>query len=318
MSTAYVLVEQQGGTLDPVTAELITAARNLGEVTAVVVGKTGTHQALAAELAAAGAAAIIAAESDSYDARLILPEVDALHTIAYGAPGPILVAATTEGNEIAGRLAVRLASGVLTDVVAVHADRTATQSIFGDTVTVSAVVGGGCPVYTLRPGVTEAVAAPAAGTVQVIGLPEATAKDVTVVSFTPAEVAQRPPLTQAKTVVAGGRGVGSAEGFTDLVEPLADAFGGAVGATRDAVDEKYYGPVFQIGQTGETVAPDLYIALGISGAIQHTSGMQTAKTIIAINEDEDAAIFQIADLGVVGDLFEITPKLIDEITKRKQ
>ncbi|QGU07110.1 Electron transfer flavoprotein subunit alpha [Corynebacterium occultum] len=317
MSNAYVLVEQQGGILDPVTAELITAARNLGEVTAVVVGKTGTHTTLAGELAAIGAAAVIAAESDSYDSRLILPEVDTLHTIAYNNPGPIVVAATTEGNEIAGRLAVRLASGVLSDVIAINADRTATHSIFGDTVSTTAAVGGSCPVYTLRPGATEADPIPAAGTVQVIALPEATAKDVTVTSFTPSEVAQRPALSQAKAVVAGGRGVGSVEGFTDLVEPLADLLDGAVGATRDAVDEKYYGPNFQIGQTGETVSPDLYIALGISGAIQHTSGMQTAKTIVAINEDEDAAIFQIADLGIVGDLFEITPKLIEEIKQRK-
>ena len=137
-----------------------------------------------------------------------------------------------------------------------------------------------------------------------------------VTGFTPAERGNRPDLAQAKVVVAGGRGVGSAEGFTDIVEPLADALGGAVGVTRDVVDSGYYPGQFQIGQTGVTVSPDLYIGLGVSGAIQHKSGMQTAKKIIVINNDEDAPLFEIADLGVVGDLFDIAPKLIEEIKKR--
>lgn len=318
MSTTYVLVEQQRGRLDPVTAELITAARPLGDsVTAVVVGSEGSHQPLAPELAAAGADHIIAAESGGYDSRLLLPEVDALHVLAHGNPGAIVIAATAEGNEIAGRLAVRLASGVLADCVAINADGTATQSIFGDSITVRAAVGGSCPVYTVRAGKVTPEPVPAAGTIQMMGLPAPSVKDVTVTSFSPVETAQRPPLTQAKTVVAGGRGIGSTEGFTDLVEPLADALGGAAGATRDAVDLDYYGPTLQIGQTGVSVAPDLYIGLGVSGAIQHTSGMQTSKHVIVINNDEDAPIFQIADLGVVGDLFEITPKLIEEIHKRR-
>lgn len=317
MANAYVLVEQQGGSLDPVTVELITAARNLGEVTAVVVGTPGSHTELAAELAAAGATQVVAAEAENYDSRLVLPEVDALHVLAHANPGPIVVAATTEGNEIAGRLAVRLASGLLSDVVAINADGTVTQSIFGDSITVSAAVGGACPVYTVRAGAVAPNPQPAAGQVHLIELPAPGTKDVTVTSSAPVVRGRRPDLAQAKTVVAGGRGIGSVDGFTDVVEPLADAFDGAVGATRDAVDLEYYGPSFQIGQTGATVAPDLYIGLGVSGAIQHTSGMQTAKTVIVINNDEDAPIFQIADLGVVGDLFEITPKLVEEVRKRR-
>ncbi|AGF72261.1 electron transfer flavoprotein subunit alpha/FixB family protein [Corynebacterium halotolerans] len=317
MSTVYVLVEHTGTELAPVTAELITAARPLGEVTAVVVGAPGETQALAPQLAEAGAATVVAAESDLNASRLILPQVDALSMLAAAAPGPIVISGGPTGNEIAGRLAARLASGVLIDVVGINADRTAAQSVFGDTIQVSAAVGGASPIYTLRPGVVDAVPQAAAGAVTALELPAVTAKDVTVTNFTPAVRGDRPDLTQAKIVVAGGRGVGSTEGFTEVVEKLADALGAAVGATRDAVDLEYYDASYQIGQTGVTVSPDLYIGLGISGAIQHTSGMQTAKKVVVVNNDEDAPIFQIADLGVVGDLFEVVPKLVDEINTRK-
>lgn len=309
----YVLVEHLGGTLEPVTAELITAARVFGPVTAVFVGADASS--VSADLAAMGAETIVHAASG--EDRLIIPAVDALSMLAAGAPAPILLAASATNNEIAGRLAARLASGVLCNVVGVNADRTAAMSIFGDSISVSAAVGGNSPIYTLRPGAVEAAPMPASGTVSVLALPGAGAMDVTVRSFTPAVKGDRPELTQAKVVVAGGRGVGSAEGFTELVEPLADALGGAVGATRDVVDDGFYDAAYQVGQTGVTVSPDLYIALGLSGAIQHTSGMQTSRKIIAVNTDEDAAIFKIADLGVVGDVFEIVPAVLAEIEKRK-
>jgi len=317
MSTVYVLVEHDGTDLNATTAELITAARPLGEVTAVVVGTPGTAQALAPRLAEAGAATVVAAEAADADTRLILPAVDALSMLAAADPAPILVTAGPTGNEIAGRLAARLASGVLCDVVSVNADRTAEQSVFGDTVQVSAAVGGASPIYTVRPGAVEAAPIAAAGTLTQLPLPEATAKDVRVTGFTPAERGDRPDLAQAKVVIAGGRGLGSREGFTELAEKLADALGGAVGATRDAVDLDWYDGNYQIGQTGVTVSPDLYIGLGVSGAIQHTSGMQTAKKIVVVNNDEDAPIFQIADLGVVGDVADVVPALITEIESRK-
>ncbi|QGU04380.1 electron transfer flavoprotein subunit alpha/FixB family protein [Corynebacterium comes] len=316
MSTVYVLVEHTGSGLAATTAELITAARPLGEVAAVVVGAPGVTQALAPALAEAGAATVIAAESADVPERLILPQVDALATLAATNPGPIVISAGVPGNEIAGRLAARLASGVLCDVVGINADRTAAQSIFGDQVQVSAAVGGANPIFTLRAGAVEAAPVAAAGAVATLALPAATAKDVTVTGFTPAERGSRPDLTQAKVVIAAGRGVGSREGM-ELVEQLADSLGGAVGVTRDAVDLEYYDGTYQIGQTGVTVSPDLYIGLGVSGAIQHTSGMQTAKKIIVVNNDEDAPIFQIADLGVVGDLFEVVPALINEIDQRR-
>lgn len=316
MSTVYVLVEHNGSELAATTAELITAARPLGEVAAVVVGEPGVTRALAPALAEAGAATVVAAESADVAARLILPQVDALVTLAAANPGPVLISAGPSGNEIAGRLAARLASGVLCDVVGVNADRTAAQSVFGDQVEVTAAVGGASPIYTVRPGAVEAVPVAGAGAVSELALPAATAKDVAVTGFTPAERGSRPELTQAKVVIAAGRGVGSKEGMA-LVEQLADSLGAAVGVTRDAVDLEYYDGTYQIGQTGVTVSPDLYIGLGISGAIQHTSGMQTAKKIVVVNTDEDAPIFQIADLGVVGDLFEVVPALIDEIDQRR-
>ncbi|MCK2200625.1 electron transfer flavoprotein subunit alpha/FixB family protein [Corynebacterium callunae] len=317
MSTSYVLVEQLDGRVEPATLELITAARVFGEVTAVVVGEPGSVDALVPELAAMGAATVVAATVAGAKDRLILPAVDALHILAANNPAPIVIAANARGNEIAGRLAARLASGVLCDVVGINADRTAQQSIFGDTIQVSAAVGGAAPLYTLRAGAVDGVAQAAAGTVQQLALPEASAKDVTIISFKVAAQSARPELPQAKVVIAGGRGVGSEENFRTIVEPLADILGGAVGATRDAVDLGYYPGEYQVGQTGVTVSPDLYIGLGISGAIQHISGMQTAKKVIVINNDEDAPIFQIADLGVVGDLFEIAPQLVEEINKRK-
>ena len=316
MSTVYVLVEHDGSQLTPVTAELITAARPLGEVTAVVVGAPGVTAALAPDLAAAGAATVVAAEAEDAAQRLILPQVDALHTLAATTPGPIVVVADSTGNEIAGRLAARLASGVLCDVVGINADRTATQSVFGDQIQVSAAVGGASPIYSVRPGAVEATPVAAAGTVSTLALPAATVKDVTVTGFTPAVRGSRPELSAARVVIAAGRGIGAAEDMA-LAEELADALGGAVGVTRDIVDLDYYDGAYQIGQTGVTVSPDLYIGLGVSGAIQHTSGMQTAKKIVVINNDEDAPIFQIADLGVVGDVHEVVPALIAEINARR-
>lgn len=314
----YVLVEHTGDALAPVTEELITAARALGPVSAVVVAEPGETAQLAPQLAALGAETIVAAEAaGATRERVVLPAVDALSILAATSPAPIVVAAGVSGNDIAGRLAARLASGVLCDVVAIAADGTATQSIFGDTVTVTSAVGGAAPIYTLRPGATTPAPVAAAGTLTTMELPAATVKDPQVVSFTPAAPALRPELSSAKVVVAGGRGVGSAEGFGELVEPLADALGGAVGATRDAVDSGYYGTPYQIGQTGVTVSPDLYIGLGISGAIQHKSGMQTSRKIIAINIDEDAPLFEIADLGVVGPVEEIVPEVLAEIQRRR-
>ncbi len=257
---------------------------------------------------------VVNATAADYDARLITPEVDALHALGQANPAPIIIAADRKGNEIAGRLGARLASGVLANVSAIAEDRSATLSIFGGSTEVTASAHGNCPVYTVQPGAVEPSEAPAQAQVVPMPLPAATERDVQVVGFTPAVKSARPELGTAKTVVAGGRGVGNE--FAVVVEPLADALSAAVGATRDAVDEGWYDPALQIGQTGVTVSPDLYIGLGISGAIQHTSGMQTSGTIVVVNQDQDEPFFQIADLGVVADLHEFVPALVEELKKR--
>ncbi|MDK8486603.1 electron transfer flavoprotein subunit alpha/FixB family protein [Corynebacterium pseudodiphtheriticum] len=320
MAHVYVLIEHENGQLNPVSKELIAAARPLGSVHAVVVSAPGGCEQLPAELASAGVDKIYSAEVADYEQRLVLPEVDALSTVAASNPGPIVVAAGTVGNEIVGRLGARLASGILSDVVGINADGTAQHSIFGGSVDVVAQAEGDCPLYSLRPGAVEPEANPVqgAGNLEKIVLGGAAENEARVASFTPAVKGDRPDLMQAKNVVAGGRGVGSAENFADVIEPLADSLGAAVGATRDAVDDGMYAPAHQIGQTGVTVSPKLYIGLGISGAIQHLAGMQTAEHIIVVNQDADEPFFAVADLGVVGDLHEIAPALTAELRARAQ
>ena len=320
MAHVYVLIEHENGQLNPVNKELIAAARPLGSVHAVVVSAPGGCEQLPAELASAGVDKIYSAEVADYEQRLVLPEVDALSTVAASNPGPIVVAAGTAGTDIVGRLGARLASGILSDVVGINADGTAQHSIFGGSVDVVAQAEGDCPLYSLRPGAVEPEANPVqgAGNLEKIVLGGAAENEARVASFTPAVKGDRPDLLQAKNVVAGGRGVGSAENFADVIEPLADSLGAAVGATRDAVDVGMYAPAHQIGQTGVTVSPKLYIGLGISGAIQHLAGMQTAEHIIVVNQDADEPFFAVADLGVVGDLHEIAPALTAELRARAQ
>lgn len=312
----YVLAEHTGSELSPITGELITAARGLGVVSAVVVGKPGDAEALAPSLAALGAAQVIDASAEDYGERLILPEVDALQALGAANPAPIVIAATVTGNEIAGRLAARLGSGVLANVVGIEDNRAAHHEIFGGSYTTTAIAGGECPIYTLRPGSVKAEPQEAAGEIAPMPLPAATDRDVHVTSFTPKVRADRPELTQASTVVSGGRGVGSADGYKEYVEQLADVLGAATGSTRDIVDLGYADPETQVGQTGATVSPDLYIALGISGAIQHISGMQMSGTIVAVNQDRDEPIFSIADIGVVADIEEFVPELIKALKNR--
>ncbi len=317
MAEVLVLVEHAEGAPKKVTAELITAARVLGEPAAVVVGKPGTAEGLTDGLKAAGAAKIYVAESDDADSYLITPYVDVLAALAESVtPAGVLIAATADGKEIAGRLAARIGSGLLVDVVDVKDGGVGVHSIFGGAYTVEAEAVGDSPVITVRPGSIEAEPAEGAGEVVSVEVPAAAENATKITSRQPAVAGDRPELTEATVVVSGGRGVGSAENF-GIIEELADSLGGAVGASRAAVDSGYYPGQFQVGQTGKTVSPQLYIALGISGAIQHRAGMQTSKTIIAVNKDEEAPIFEIADLGIVGDLFKVTPQLTEAVKARK-
>lgn len=317
MAEVLVLVEHSEGALKKVSAELITAARALGEPSAVVVGKPGTAAPLVDGLKAAGAAKIYVAESDDAETYLLTPVVDVLAGLAESAaPAGVIVAATADGKEIAARLAARIGSGLLVDVVEVREGAVGVHSIFGGAFTVAAQVTSDTPVITVRPGAIEAAPADGAGEVVNVEVPAQAENATKITKREPAVAGDRPELTEASVVVAGGRGVGSAESFS-VVEELADSLGGAVGASRAAVDSGYYPGQFQVGQTGKTVSPQLYIALGISGAIQHRAGMQTSKTIIAVNKDEEAPIFEIADLGIVGDLFKVSPQLTEAVKARK-
>ena len=317
MAEVLVLVEHADGELKKVTGELITAARVLGEPAAVVVGKPGTADGLTDGLKAAGAAKIYVAESDDAENYLITPYVDVLASLAESAtPAAVLLSSNADGKEIAGRLAARIGAGILSDVVDVKEGGKAIHSIFGGAYTVEAESVGDTPVITVRPGSIDAEPAEGAGEVVEIEVPAQAENATKITSREPVVAGDRPELTEASVVVAGGRGVGSEENFK-VVEELADSLGGAVGASRAAVDSGYYPGQFQVGQTGKTVSPQLYIALGISGAIQHRAGMQTSKTIIAVNKDEEAPIFEIADLGIVGDLFKVTPQLTEKVKARK-
>ncbi|HIW96439.1 MAG TPA: electron transfer flavoprotein subunit alpha/FixB family protein [Candidatus Corynebacterium gallistercoris] len=317
MTNVLVLVEHGEGQVKSPTAELITAARSFGTVGAVVVGAPGTAEKLQSQLAELGAENIYAAESDQAENLLITPQVDALSGLAAHLQVPAVVAASASGNEIAGRVGARVSSGVLYNVNGINEDRSATISVFGGEYTVTASAAGASPVYTWQQGSIDAEPQAAAGNVQAVELPEPGPTAVTITSFSPAEQGDRPELTEANIVVSGGRGVGGSEGFADVVEPMADVLGAAVGASRAAVDADFYPGKFQVGQTGVTVSPNLYIALGISGAIQHKAGMQTSKTIVAVNKDEEASIFEIADFGVVGDLFQVAPQATEELKARK-
>ena len=314
MAEVLVLVDHLEGEIKKSTYELLTAARALGEPSAVVVGAAGTAAKLADGLKEHGAATIYVAETDRTD--FLTPEVDVLAAlVAEKDPAAVLIAVSADGKEIAGRLAVRTNSAWLNDVVGVEGE-SVTHSVFGGAYIAQAKANTAHPVITLRPGSVEISPAAGAGAEQAVEVPAASGRQATVSSREPITGGDRPELTEASVVVSGGRGVGSADDF-QLVETLADTLGAAVGASRAAVDSGYYPHQFQVGQTGKTVSPQLYIALGISGAIQHRAGMQTSKTIIAVNKDPEAPIFEIADYGVVGDLFTVAPQLKDEIAKRK-
>ncbi|HEY0452612.1 electron transfer flavoprotein subunit alpha/FixB family protein [Actinophytocola sp.] len=314
MAEVLVLVDHLEGEIKKSTYELLTAARALGEPSAVVVGAAGTAGKLADGLKEHGAEKIYVAETDSSD--FLSPEVSVLASLVEArSPAAVLIGVSADGKEIAGRLAVRTDSALLGDVVAVGADGV-THSVFGGAFIAQAKANTEHPVITLRPGSVEIEPAAGAGAEESVQVPAASGRSATVTSREPITGGDRPELTEASVVVSGGRGVGSADDFS-VVEVLADSLGAAVGASRAAVDSGYYPHQFQVGQTGKTVSPQLYIALGISGAIQHRAGMQTSKTIIAVNKDAEAPIFEIADYGVVGDLFKVAPQLTDAVTKRK-
>jgi electron transfer flavoprotein alpha subunit len=316
MGEVLVLVEQTDGSVKKVTSELLTLARRLGEPSAVWVGP-GFDDAAAAALGEFGATTVYVAADESLRKHPVAPVAEVLaQLVAEKAPVAVLVASTADGKEAAGRLAVKTNSGVITDAVDVSAALVATQSVFGGSTVVHSTVTSGTPIITVRGNSVAPEAAPAtpARVDVTVTLSDAAAK-ATVTGRTVAAKGGRPDLTEAAIVVSGGRGVGSAEGFA-VIEALADSLGAAVGASRAATDAGWYPHQFQVGQTGKTVSPQLYVANGISGAIQHRAGMQTSKTIVVVNKDAEAPIFELADYGVVGDLFTVVPQLTEEIRNR--
>ncbi|MEY2965055.1 MAG: electron transfer flavoprotein subunit alpha/FixB family protein [Candidatus Nanopelagicales bacterium] len=317
MSEILVLVEHSDGAVKKVTLELLTLARSLGTPAAVWLG-AGCSDAAVATLGEYGADKVYVADSAELDDFLVAPKAEAMaRVLADSQAAAVLIPSTAEGKEIAGRLAIKAGSGVITDAVGVAADLSATQSVFGGSTVVTSKVSTGTPIITVRPNsVAPEPAAGAAARVDVTVDISDAAKSARVTDRTVARKGGRPELSEAAIVVSGGRGVGGAEGF-GVVEALADTLGAAVGASRAATDAGWYPHQFQVGQTGKTVSPQLYIANGISGAIQHRAGMQTSKTIVVVNKDPEAPIFELADFGVVGDLFTVVPQLTEEIGKRK-
>jgi electron transfer flavoprotein alpha subunit len=318
VNTVLVLVDHDGGSPRKSSLELLTLARRLGEPAALVYGDA--DEPLVDVLGHYGATAVYSAPAapDAYP-----PVAKAVAMAALAArvsPVAVLVNSGPDGKEVAARLAVRLNAGIITDAVDVDATPDgpiASQSVFAGGWTVESQVRRGAPVITVRPNAVVPEPAPATPTVEAVEVPQPESVPAPRVVTRSAKTSTgRPDLAEAAVVVAGGRGVGSAEGFS-LVERLADALGGAVGASRAATDLAWAPHELQVGQTGKTVTPKLYLASGISGAIQHRAGMQGSRTIVAINKDPKAPIFQIADFGVVGDLHTVLPALIDEITKRR-
>jgi electron transfer flavoprotein alpha subunit len=319
MAEVLVLAElDPSGGVRKTTLEALTAARALGEPAAVVIGAPGAAAGAKDALAEYGAATVYVAESDDVDAYLVAPKAEVLaQLVADKSPAAVVIPSSPEGKEVAARLAVKTGSGFLTDVTEIAADGTATQVAFAGATVVHSKVTAGTPIYTLRGNSVTPEPAPAAGAEQQVQVALSDqAKLTRVVDRVVEQKSSRPELTEASIVVSGGRGVASAENFA-IIEALADSLGAAVGASRAAVDSGFYPHSFQVGQTGKTVSPQLYVAVGISGAIQHRAGMQTSKTIVAINKDPEAPIFELADFGVVGDLNTVVPAATEQITARK-
>jgi electron transfer flavoprotein alpha subunit len=321
MSHVLALIETTANSgLKNTAGNLIAAAASLGTPVAVVAAQPGDHRKLIAELSALGAQTVFIAENAETGITLIGPELDAA-VLAFGQMDATVAIASHSvlGRDIAARLSVRIHAGLAVDAVSVRQENgvvIANHAAFGGAYVVESTVVDGPMVITLRQGALEPLDAPVSEPDVIVVASETTGQNGVIDSIIEAVASGRPELRGATRVVSGGRGLGSAENFS-LVEQLADSLGAAVGASRAAVDAGYVPQSYQVGQTGITVSPQLYIALGISGAIQHRAGMQTAKTIIAINSDEDAAIFDLADFGIVGDIFTVVPQLVEAIEARR-
>jgi len=319
MAEVLVLVDHVDGKVRKTTSELLTIARRLGEPSAVFVG--AGFDTARETLARFGAEKVYRAESPEVLEHLVVPQAELLaQLVSEKSPAAVLVPSSPEGKEIAARLAVKTESGLITDAVDVQAAGdgsgiATTQSVFAGSYTVAATVTKGTPIIAVKPNSAAPEEVVGAAADEVVDFtPSEAAKGARVTESRPKQASGRPELTEAAIVVSGGRGTG---GDFSKVEDFADSLGGAVGASRAAVDAGWYPHTSQVGQTGKQVSPQLYVACGISGAIQHRAGMQTSKTIVAVNKDNEAPIFELVDFGVVGDLFTVLPQATDAIKSAK-
>ena len=316
MSTVLILADFSGDKATKTTAELATAGARIGDVSAVVLAPSGKGSALASTVNQGPISTAIVIESNDFSAHGVAAAADALAALVKEkSPAAVLIASHAFGKEVAARVAVLTESGIITDAVDVASDATATQLVFGGSTTVHSRVSQGVPIITVRPNSIDADLTPSSPAVEnaTAAISDA-AKKATISSSQPPIKGGRPELTEANIVVSGGRGT---DGNFSAVEAFADTLGAAVGASRAATDAGWYPHSHQVGQTGKTVSPQLYVACGISGAIQHRAGMQTSKTIVVVNKDPEAPLFDIADFGVVGDLFNVLPQATAAVASKK-
>ena len=318
MAEVLVLVDHAGGTVRKTTTELLTLARRLGEPSAVFIGEG--YEEAKATLAAYGAQKIYRSDSPDLIDYLVVPQAELLaQLVGQASPAAVLITSSAENREVAARLAVKTSSGLITDAVDVQPGDgggvTTTQTVFAGAYTVTATVTTGTPIVTVKPNSATSEQAASQPVEEVVEFTASdAAKTARITATAPREKTGRPELTEAAIVVSGGRGTA---GDFSKVEDFADALGAAVGASRAAVDAGWYPHASQVGQTGKQVSPQLYVACGISGAIQHRAGMQTSKTIVAVNKDEEAPIFELVDFGVVGDLFAVLPQATAAVEAKK-
>jgi electron transfer flavoprotein alpha subunit len=316
MSKVFILADFSGEKASKTTAELATAGARIGSVTAVVLAAAGKGAALAATVNQGPIANVLVVESDDFAQFGVAASADALaNLIKENSPTAVLIASHAFGKEVAARVAVLTESGIITDAVDVSADAIATQLVFGGSTTVHSKVSHGTPIITVRPNSVEADLTSATPAIEnaTAAISDA-AKKSKISSSQPPVKGGRPELTEANIVVSGGRGT---NGDFAAVEKFADELGAAVGASRAATDAGWYPHSHQVGQTGKSVSPQLYVACGISGAIQHRAGMQTSKTIVVVNKDPEAPLFDIADFGVIGDLFNVLPQATKSIVESR-
>ena len=306
MSNVLILVDHIGGVVPRAVGELATFGKRIGSVTAVICSSESAS--LIPQLSSFSIDKVIVCEGVEFEKYSVGATAQALQqVVAKESPRAVLITSSARGKEIAGRLAVRCDFGLITDAIDVSAEVIATQSVFGGSTTVHSSISHGVPIVTLRSNSVDVQIGNTAPVIENLSVSYDAVDKAVVTSLEPAVKGGRPELTEASIVVSGGRGT---DGNFAPVEEIADLLGAAVGASRAATDAGWYPHSNQVGQTGKTVSPQLYVACGISGAIQHRAGMQTSKTIVAINKDSDAPIFDVTDFGVVGDLFAVLPQAI--------